>query len=62
MNNFLVYILPGAFGFFMMAVARALFEEIPASLEESAKMDGAGYLRSSSGSSFRCPRRSWRPS
>lgn len=45
MNNFLVYILPGAFGFFMMAVARALFEEIPASLEESAKMDGAGYLR-----------------
>jgi putative aldouronate transport system permease protein len=45
MNNFLVYILPGAFGFFMMAVARALFEEIPSSLEESAKMDGAGYLR-----------------
>jgi putative aldouronate transport system permease protein len=45
MNNFLVYILPGAFGFFMMAIARALFEEIPASLEESAKMDGAGYLK-----------------
>jgi putative aldouronate transport system permease protein len=45
MNNFLVYILPGAFGFFMMAIARALFEELPASLEESAKMDGAGYLR-----------------
>jgi putative aldouronate transport system permease protein len=45
MNNFLVYILPGAFGFFMMAIARALFEEIPASLEESAKMDGAGYMR-----------------
>ena len=45
MNNFLVYILPGAFSFFMMAIARALFEEIPASLEESAKMDGAGYIR-----------------
>jgi putative aldouronate transport system permease protein len=45
MNNFLVYILPGAFSFFMMAIARALFEELPASLEESAKMDGAGYLR-----------------
>jgi putative aldouronate transport system permease protein len=45
MNNFLVYILPGAFSFFMMAIARALFEEMPASLEESAKMDGAGYLR-----------------
>ena len=45
MNNFLVYILPGAFSFFMMAIARALFEEIPPSLEESAKMDGAGYLR-----------------
>jgi len=45
MNNFLVYILPGAFSFFMMAIARALFEAMPASLEESAKMDGAGYLR-----------------
>jgi putative aldouronate transport system permease protein len=45
MNNFLVYILPGAFSFFMMAIARALFEEMPMSLEESAKMDGAGYLR-----------------
>jgi putative aldouronate transport system permease protein len=45
LNNFLVYVLPGAFAFFMMAIARALFEEIPASLEESAKMDGAGYLR-----------------
>jgi putative aldouronate transport system permease protein len=45
MNNFLVYILPGAFSFFMMAIARALFEEMPLSLEESAKMDGAGYLR-----------------
>jgi putative aldouronate transport system permease protein len=45
MNNFLVYILPGAFSFYMMAIARALFEEMPLSLEESAKMDGAGYLR-----------------
>jgi len=45
LNNFLVYILPGAFSFFMMAVARAFIEELPASLEESAKMDGAGYLR-----------------
>jgi putative aldouronate transport system permease protein len=45
LNNFLVYILPGAFTFFMMAVARAFIEELPASLEESAKMDGAGYLR-----------------
>lgn len=43
-NNFLVYVLPGAFAFFMMAIARALFSEIPASLEESAKMDGGGYL------------------
>jgi len=45
LNNFLVYLLPGAFSFFMMAVGRAFIEEIPASLEESAKMDGAGYLR-----------------
>jgi len=45
LNNFLVYVLPWAFAFTWMAIARALFEEIPASLEESAKMDGAGYLR-----------------
>jgi putative aldouronate transport system permease protein len=45
LNNFLVYILPWAFSFYIMAIARAFIEEIPASLEESAKMDGAGYLR-----------------
>jgi putative aldouronate transport system permease protein len=45
LNNFLVYVLPPAFSFFMMAITRAFLEEIPASLEESAKMDGAGYLR-----------------
>lgn len=45
LNNFLVYVLPWGFAFYWMAIARALFEEIPSSLEESAKMDGAGYLR-----------------
>jgi putative aldouronate transport system permease protein len=45
LNNFLVYVLPGAFSFFMMAIIRAFIEEVPSSLEESAKIDGAGYYR-----------------
>jgi putative aldouronate transport system permease protein len=45
LNNFLVYILPGAFSFFMMAIIRAFIEEVPASIEESAKIDGASYYR-----------------
>ena len=43
LNNFLVYIIPGAFSFFMMLVIRTFFEGIPESLEESAMLDGAGY-------------------
>ncbi len=43
LNNFFVYIIPGAFSFFMMLVIRTFFEGIPESLEESAMLDGAGY-------------------
>jgi len=45
LNNFLIYILPGAFSFFMMVIVRTFFEQLPPSLEESALIDGAGYPR-----------------
>ncbi|WP_372629665.1 carbohydrate ABC transporter permease [Cohnella sp.] len=41
-NNFLVYILPTAMGIFNMLVMKVFFEQLPRSLEESAKVDGAG--------------------
>jgi len=42
LNNFLVYIIPAAFNFFNLLIFINFFREIPASLEESAKIDGAG--------------------
>jgi len=44
-NNFLVYILPHGFWAFNMLLMRSYFDTIPASLEEAAKIDGAGELR-----------------
>lgn len=41
LNNFLVYIIPMAFNFFNLLIFISFFREIPASLEESAKIDGA---------------------
>jgi putative aldouronate transport system permease protein len=41
LNNFLVYIIPTAFNFFNLLIFISFFREIPASLEESAKIDGA---------------------
>jgi len=43
LNNFLVYIIPGAFGFFNMVIMRTFIEQIPIELEESAMLDGANY-------------------
>lgn len=43
-NNFLVYILPGGFYAFNMLMVRSYYDTIPPSLEESGKIDGAGYL------------------
>ena len=40
-NNFLVYILPTAFVFYNMVIIRSFLQDIPASIEESAKLDGA---------------------
>lgn len=43
-NNFLVYILPPAFNFFTLVICRTFIEQLPPDIEESAKMDGAGYF------------------
>jgi putative aldouronate transport system permease protein len=45
LNNFLVYILPTGFSMFLMIVMRTFINDLPPSLEESAKLDGAGYIR-----------------
>jgi len=43
-DNFLVLILPGVVSVWNMLVFKAFFENIPASLEDSARLDGANYL------------------
>lgn len=43
-NSFWVYIIPGMVGAFNMLVMRTYMEGIPESLEESAQLDGAGYM------------------
>ena len=40
-DNFLVYILPAMFNFYNMIIFISFFRELPAGLEESAKLDGA---------------------
>lgn len=44
-NTFWVYIFPGAISAYYMIMIRTFYETIPDSLEESAKLDGCGYLR-----------------
>jgi ABC-type glycerol-3-phosphate transport system permease component len=43
-NNFLLYILPGAVGAYYVVLSKTYIESIPISVEESAKIDGAGVL------------------
>ena len=45
-NNFLVYILPGAFGCYNLILIMNFFKSIPKSLEEAALIDGARDLPS----------------
>ena len=40
-DNFLVYIIPAMFNFFDLIIFVAFFRQIPTSLEEAAKIDGA---------------------
>jgi putative aldouronate transport system permease protein len=42
-NTLLVYVLPWIFGPFYILLIRVGLLEVPSSLEESAKLDGAGY-------------------
>ena len=41
LNSFLVFIVPGLFGYWNMVIFRSFFDGIPASIEESAEIDGA---------------------
>ena len=43
-NNFLVYIIPSLLNFYNMIIFRSFFNELPAGLEESARLDGANDL------------------
>ena len=43
-NNYLLYIIPGIINAFYLVLIKTYMEAIPASLEESALMDGAGIF------------------
>jgi ABC-type glycerol-3-phosphate transport system permease component len=43
-NNFLLYVLPGAMGAYFVILAKTYIESLPISVEESAKIDGAGVM------------------
>lgn len=44
LNNFWVYILPGLISAYNVVLIKTFIEQLPASLEESAMLDGAGPL------------------
>lgn len=44
LNNFWVYILPMMVSAYYVVLIKTYIEQLPASLEESAKLDGAGYF------------------
>jgi len=44
-NNFWVYILPGLIGVFNLIIIRSFIEQLPESVIESARIDGAGDFR-----------------
>ena len=44
-DNFLLYIVPGAVSAYYMILIKTYMESLPASMEESARIDGAGYFR-----------------
>ena len=45
LNNYILYVLPGCFSFYNMVIIRSYLLTIPASLAESAKVDGANDLK-----------------
>jgi putative aldouronate transport system permease protein len=44
-DSFWVFVFPGMIGVFLMILIRTYMEQLPAELEESAKMDGANDLQ-----------------
>ena len=44
LDTFWVYIIPGMFPVYNMILVKTFMESIPPSLEESAEIDGAGFL------------------
>lgn len=44
-NSFLLYIVPGIVNAYYVILIKTFIEQIPISLEESARMDGAGFFR-----------------
>ena len=44
-NNFLVYILPGAFSCYNLILIMNFFKSIPRALEEAALIDGASFFK-----------------
>ena len=45
LDSFAVYIIPALFSYYDMIILMNFFRQLPQSLEESAKIDGAGYWR-----------------
>lgn len=45
LNNYWVYIIPSLIRVYNMVLVKTFIESLPASLEESAQIDGAGYMR-----------------
>ena len=44
-NSFLLYIIPGILNPFYVILIKTYIESIPSSMEESAEVDGAGFLK-----------------
>jgi ABC-type glycerol-3-phosphate transport system permease component len=44
-RSFLLYVIPGAVSAYFVILIKTFMEQLPPSLEESAKLDGAGYFR-----------------
>lgn len=44
LNNFLIYIIPNLISAYNVILVKTFIESIPSSLEESAMLDGAGYM------------------
>jgi multiple sugar transport system permease protein/putative aldouronate transport system permease protein len=44
LNNFWVYVIPTCFSVYNMILVKTYMESLPGSLEESAEIDGAGYM------------------